>query len=87
MLRASIPPTECPVCGEAVPRGARACPGCGADERSGWNEETTRYDGLGLPDEAFDEQPADPPRRAPGWLWPVVGFLTLAAVIIAFVLR
>ena len=39
MPREFIPPETCPVCGEDVPRGARACPGCGADERSGWNEE------------------------------------------------
>jgi predicted nucleic acid-binding Zn ribbon protein len=52
------PPTECPVCGDAVPRGAKSCPGCGADERTGWNEYTTRYDGLDLPDEAFDEADA-----------------------------
>ena len=48
-------PSECPVCGAEVPRDARACPQCGADERTGWNEENTRYDGLGLPDEAFSE--------------------------------
>jgi hypothetical protein len=47
-------PAECPVCGAEVPSGARACPNCGADERSGWNEETTQYDGLDLPDSAFD---------------------------------
>jgi len=52
-----VPPSECPVCGAAVPPSARACPDCGADERTGWNEETTRYDGLDLPDEAFDEDP------------------------------
>lgn len=50
----SSPPSECPVCGAAVPPKARACPGCGADERTGWNEEATRYDGLNLPDDAFD---------------------------------
>jgi len=81
------PPTECPVCGEAVPRNARACPGCGADERSGWDEDATRYDGLNLPDSAFDDEPKAAPRSAPSWLWPVVGFVTLAAVITAFILR
>lgn len=50
-MPSSIPtPSECPVCGEPVPRGARACPSCGADERSGWNDEDTRYDGIDLPD-------------------------------------
>ena len=48
------PPSECPVCGADVPPNARACPGCGADERTGWNEENTRYDGLDLPDETVD---------------------------------
>ena len=31
-----------------------ACPSCGADERTGWNEEMTRYDEMDLPDTAFD---------------------------------
>lgn len=63
MSRELTPPAECPVCGEAVPRKARACPGCGADERSGWNEDATLYDGLDLPDEAYDE--ADTPISQP----------------------
>ena len=87
MSRDFVAPTECPVCGEAVPRNARACPGCGADERSGWNEEATRYDGLDLPDSAFDDEPQATPSRGSGLLWPVVGFVTLAAVITAFILR
>lgn len=49
------PPTECPICGAEVPPYAHACPECGADERTGWNEEKTRYDGLDLPDAAFDD--------------------------------
>ena len=56
MAHGFSPPDVCPVCGESVPRNARACPGCGADERSGWDDETTRYDGLDLPDSAFDEE-------------------------------
>ena len=83
------PPLECPVCGEAVPRDARACPGCGSDERSGWNEEATRYDGLDLPDEAFadGDGPSAPRRGLPAWFWPGVGGLTLLAVITTFILR
>src|SRR4051812_28311870 len=38
-------PETCPVCGAAVPTGARACKECGTDERAGWDEEKTRYDG------------------------------------------
>ena len=44
------PPEECAQCGEPIPRNARACPGCGADERTGWREIST-YDGLDLPEE------------------------------------
>ena len=47
-------PAVCPVCGEDVPRNARACPHCGADHRSGWNEDETAADGLDLPDDTFD---------------------------------
>ena len=45
----------CPVCGADVPRRAKACPECGACEKSGWSED--RYlDGLDLPDENFDHR-------------------------------
>jgi len=37
------PPEVCPVCGEDVPSKALACPECGADEKSGWNEEAGSY--------------------------------------------
>ncbi len=85
-----VPPSECPVCGAAVPRDARACPECGADERSGWNEDDTRYDGLDLPDEAFDDGQRTPP-RAPrprsNHLWSIVASLLVLALILAFVFR
>ncbi len=45
-------PEECPVCGEEVPRRAKACPECGADHNSGWKEEADS-DGLDLPDADF----------------------------------
>ncbi|HEX8077997.1 MAG TPA: zinc-ribbon domain-containing protein [Chthoniobacterales bacterium] len=44
-------PEICPVCGEDVPRGALACPECGADHNSGWREDAESYDGVDLPDE------------------------------------
>ncbi len=30
-------PSECSQCGASIPRGAVNCPGCGADERTGWD--------------------------------------------------
>jgi hypothetical protein len=62
--KAKPAPPECPVCGGAVPAQARSCPSCGADERTGWNEDATRYDGLNLPEEAFDDEPALRAQRA-----------------------
>jgi hypothetical protein len=47
-------PDICPVCGEDVPRGAAACPECGADHNSGWREDADSYGAAGLPDEEFD---------------------------------
>lgn len=83
----SATPSECPVCGATVPRGAKACPECGADERSGWNEDATRYDGLDLPDSAFEHEraPSHSPRRHPSnrlsWLWWLVGLALIAALV------
>ena len=47
-------PKVCPVCGEDVPRGALACPECGADHQSGWKEDADRIDAVDLPDEDFN---------------------------------
>ncbi len=76
-----------------MPRNARACPECGADERTGWNEEDTRYDGLDLPDHASDEN--DSSASSPGSLpqnvngialhWWLLAVLLLAAMIFGFV--
>ncbi|MEM6259318.1 MAG: zinc-ribbon domain-containing protein [Planctomycetota bacterium] len=38
----------CPVCGEEVKANALACPHCGADEETGWSEDTA-FDGMELP--------------------------------------
>ena len=83
----SSPPSECPVCGAVVPRGAQACPECGADERTGWNEEATRYDGVDLPADAFEDgtpgfhEKAD--RRGRAWI--VVGVFVLVALILTLI--
>jgi hypothetical protein len=65
-------PSECPVCGEPVPSDARACPNCGADEQSGWNDEESRYDGIDLPDSEEERSAARP--GSPRWsrLWTLV---------------
>ncbi len=85
------PPRECPVCGEDVPPRASACPHCGADERTGWNEAETYLDGVELPDEnaAFDHDEflrdeGHQPRLKPKGLalhWWLVG-LTLLALLL-----
>lgn len=50
-------PEHCAQCGEEIPPSARACPGCGADERTGWREQSI-YDGLDLPEEEDSARPA-----------------------------
>jgi predicted nucleic acid-binding Zn ribbon protein len=43
------PPRYCAICGAELSLNARACPKCGADERTGWREQDPT-DGLDLPD-------------------------------------
>ncbi len=83
------PPEVCPVCHEDVPPKAKACPYCGADERSGWNEEALMYDGLDLPDEAWEEEENER-SRDPGVLplrHRIAGVLCLLAILIWILLR
>lgn len=81
------PPDACANCGAALPRRARACPECGADERSGWRESTDSvYDGLDLPDSAYaDEADAPPARRGIAWYWYVVAALLLVSLVLGLV--
>ena len=46
-------PEVCPHCGADVPRNAKACRECGADEKTGWSE-SAHASNLNLPDEDFD---------------------------------
>lgn len=90
-MRASPnPPSECANCGAAIPRHAKACPECGADERTGWRE-TDLYDGLDLPEEAFAEEDAPTrPRRSlstvrvngVAWYWWCAGIVLLIVLVL-----
>jgi hypothetical protein len=84
------PPEECANCGARIPRGAKACPECGADERTGWRESSI-YDGVELPDSAFDsddDEAGERTRRRPNnvngiaWYWWLVG-LALILLLVA----
>jgi hypothetical protein len=76
------PPDECAQCGAAIPRRAKACPGCGAYERTGWRE-TSVYDDLNLPDSAYADEPASPPlRRGLPWYFVVAAILGILAALV-----
>lgn len=81
-------PEVCPVCGEDVPRGAVACPECGADHNSGWREDADSYDATGLPDEEFDykefvrrEFGASPKPATIKTVWWVTAILVIAVLV------
>ena len=82
---ASAQPFDCPICGNRVPAKAKACPSCGACDKTGWNEDATAADGLDLPDDDFDydkftqEEFGTPARKPQGmkWVWWVTALLLL----------
>ncbi len=86
------PPAECANCGAAIPPHARACPACGADERTGWREPSV-YDDLDLPDAAFEDENAPsrpaPPRTVNGiaWYWWMAAVCLALLLLSAFVLH
>ncbi len=82
-------PEECANCGARIPRGAKSCPECGADERTGWRE-TSIYDGMDLPDSAFEDDAGDnarPPRKPRNrvngiaWYWWLAGIALLFLIL------
>ena len=80
-------PDECANCGVAIPSNAKACPACGADERTGWREQSI-YDDLDLPDSAYaDEKPAAPASRALSWVLAAITVILLAVFVLEFVFR
>jgi len=91
-----MPPETCPNCGADVPRNAKACLGCGADENTGWAEDaqqSTAAD-LGVPDDDFDydeftkrefDQPSPKPHGL-HWVWWLAGFVLLAVIFFTWIL-
>jgi len=79
------PPAICANCGGVIPPRARACPACGADERTGWREVSV-YDGLDLPDSAYEDDavPSARRRRRPSarWYWVVTACILAAGLIL-----
>lgn len=79
MSRQASTPAVCANCGADIPPKSLACPECGADERTGWREQSI-YDGLDLPDEAY---PAEKPLRRGwplGWKITAIVLIVLAAL-------
>jgi len=83
-------PEICPICGADVPRNAKACPKCGACEKSGWPADAD-YDRLDLPDEDFDYdefltrefgKEKITPKSANWFLWFVVVVALLALLLL-----
>jgi predicted nucleic acid-binding Zn ribbon protein len=83
-------PETCANCGASIPPNARACPECGADERTGWAEQSI-YDDLDLPQDEETHEQAERSRQhrqSRQWLWWLVGvFLILAFVLAALGVR
>jgi uncharacterized membrane protein YvbJ len=86
-------PEVCPVCGEDVPRGALACPQCGADHNSGWRHDADTYEALDLPDEDFNydefvrrEFGSSPKPAGMKMIWWITAILILIASIALYFL-
>lgn len=73
MSGAAPAPDNCGICGATIPPNARACPECGADEQTGWREQSM-YDGLDLPEAGSDDK-----QRGTGatLIWKVTGLVVL----------
>lgn len=82
-------PEVCPNCGADVPRNAKACRECGADESAGWAE-AAHAGNLNLPEENFDYGEFVKTEFSSGglkptglhWLW----WLTATVLIVLFLI-
>ena len=85
-------PEICPVCGEDVPRGALACPECGADHKSGWAQHADVYDAIDLPEQEFNydefvEEEFGSKRKLSriSTIWWIAGIVLIIAFLLYFV--
>lgn len=86
-------PEICPNCGALVPRNARACPECGSDDETGWNDDAVPQR-LGIPDDSFDyeeftrqefgDQRSRVRPRGVSWFWWVVAIALLILILWRF---
>ncbi len=85
-------PETCPVCGADVPRHARACPGCGSDESTGWSDHA-QVQSLDLPDDEFnydefvEQEFGKAKSRRPHWFWIATAIVLLGLTIWFFMRR
>lgn len=82
---AQPPPEECANCGAVIPRNAKSCPECGADEKTGWRE-TSVYDGMDLPDSAFEDQNDSENQRPKNRINGIAWYWWVAGIVLIFVL-
>lgn len=76
-----------------VPPKAKACPGCGSDEKTGWSD-AAHADNLGIPDEDFNYDhfvkeefaPRSPKPHGIHWVWWLTALL-LVVLFLIFCLR
>ena len=90
-----MPPAYCTNCGAAVSPNAIACPECGADKETGWNEDA-HAQGLDLPEEdfdydefierEFDEDKLEVIPHSLHWFWWLVGIGLIGALVYMWVL-
>jgi len=88
-----MPPEVCPICGAEVPPNAKACPECGADEKTGWSD-AAETSGLDLPDEEFNYEEfvkrefgggkKNPIPHGIHWFWWIVAILLAVAFLWAW---
>ena len=81
-MSAFVPPGDCPNCGESVPAGAAACPHCGADEHTGWSEETY-LDGVDLPGEDLGHEGRGDGGARGGRAWLAVSLVVVLALVLS----
>lgn len=75
--------STCPHCGERVPAGRLACPECGSDANTGWqDQEEIDYTSVDIPD-AWPPDDDTGRHGLPPWLWWTAVLALLAFVLVA----